>query len=144
MFFGQTSNSALVRAAAKSNVNHEPFPTPHNTDVVSRTRDSVSSEVSSKNGPRSLIIRGTTANSASEMYSEKLDQIGSAQTHLGRGQNDELLNSLDRGDFEGNLGLVGLDHLYSSLEILPTNIRRQQFRKTAGQKETTALQKRIG
>lgn len=82
MFFGQTSNSAVVRATAKSNVNHEPFPTPHSTDIVSRTRDSVSSEVSSKNGPRSLIIRGTIANSASEMYSAKLDQIGSAQTHL--------------------------------------------------------------
>lgn len=82
MFFGQTSNSAVGRAAAKSNVNHEPFPTPHNTDIVSRTRDSVSSEVSNKNGPRSLIIRGTIANSASEMYSAKLDQTGSAQMHL--------------------------------------------------------------
>ena len=76
MFFGQTSNNAVVRATAKSTVNHEPFPTPHNTDIVSRTRDSVSSEVSSKNGPRSLIIRGTIINSASEMYSEKLDQMG--------------------------------------------------------------------
>jgi hypothetical protein len=80
MFFGQTSNSAVVRAAAKSNVNHVPFPTPHNTDIVSRTRDSVSSEVSSKNGPRSLIIRGTIANSASEMYSENLDQTGLVST----------------------------------------------------------------
>jgi hypothetical protein len=60
------------------------------------------------------------------------------------GQNNELLDGLDRRDFEGNLGLVRLDHLYSSLEILPTNIRRQQFRKSAGQKETTTLQKRIG
>lgn len=100
-------HSAVARAAARSNVNHEPFPTPHNTDVVSRTRDSVSSEVSSKNGPRSLIIRGTIANSASEMYSAEPDQTGSAQTHLKEDKNDELLDGLDRGDFERNLSLVG-------------------------------------
>jgi len=64
--------------------------------------------------------------------------------YLKRGQNNELLDGLDRGDLEGNLGLVGLDHLYGSFEILPTNIRRQQFRKSARQKETTTLQKRIG
>lgn len=72
MFFGQTSSSAVVRATAKSIVNHEPFPTAAKTDTVSRTRDSVSSDVSSKNGPRSLIMRGTTANSACEIYSAKL------------------------------------------------------------------------
>jgi hypothetical protein len=89
MFFGQTSNSAVVRAAAKSNVNHEPFPTPHNTDIVLKTRDRVSSEVSSKNSPRSLIIHGTIANSAFKMYSTKLDQIGSAQMHL---KEDKAMN----------------------------------------------------
>jgi hypothetical protein len=46
----------------------------------------------------------------------------------------------------GNLSLVGLDHihLYCSLKILPTNIRRQKFHKSAGQKETATLQKWIG
>jgi hypothetical protein len=61
-----------------------------------------------------------------------------------REQNNKLLDGLDRGDFEGNIGLVRFDHLYGSLEILATNIRAKQFRKPAGQKQTATLQKRIG
>jgi hypothetical protein len=68
IFFGQTSKRAAVRASARSLVNHEPFATPDNTDTVSRTRESVSSDVSSKNGPRSLIMRGMVADSASDIY----------------------------------------------------------------------------
>jgi hypothetical protein len=82
IFFGQTSKSAAVRAPASSVVNHEPSPTSHKTDIVSRTMDKVSSEVSSKNGPRSLVMRGMMADWASEMYRAKL--------HLS-GQRDSLL-----------------------------------------------------
>ena len=143
MFFGQISNSAVERATVRSVVNHEPFATADNTETVSRTRDSVSSVVSSKKGPRSLIMRGTIANSVSEIYSAKLGKQKVSTKDL-QGPNDELLNGLDRGHFERNLSFVRLEHLYGSFEILPANVRRKQFCESTGQKQAATLQKWIG
>jgi hypothetical protein len=51
-----------------------------------------------------------------------------------RGRKNELLDGLDGGEFERDLSLIRLDHLYGSFEILPTNVRKEQLRKSAGQK----------
>ena len=52
---------------------------------------------------------------------------------------DGLLDRLDRGDFERDLGLVRLDDLYSSIEILPPCIRGEQIRKSTGKEDATTL-----
>jgi len=59
LFFSQTSNKATSRELASSVPSQLPPPTSRRTERVSRTRLRVSSDVMSKNGPRSFVIRGT-------------------------------------------------------------------------------------
>jgi hypothetical protein len=53
----------MTKESANSVVSQLPLSTCTITDNVSRTRDKVSSEVMSRNGPRSLAIRGAKGES---------------------------------------------------------------------------------
>lgn len=57
LFLAHTSRMARTRESANSGVIHLPSSTPTITDKVSRTRERVSSDVCSRNGPISLAIR---------------------------------------------------------------------------------------
>ena len=58
LFLPQTSKIAFTSDCVKSGVSHLPWSISMTTASVSKTSESVSSEVSSRNGPKSLAIRG--------------------------------------------------------------------------------------
>lgn len=59
LFFVHISKVASTSEFAKSVVSHDALPTSSTTDIVLRTKESVSSMVNSRNGPRSWAIRAT-------------------------------------------------------------------------------------
>lgn len=139
MFLAQTSRTACESSWASSGSNHLPSSIWTTTPIASKTSARVSSEVISKNGPRSLMIRGAKETIAlSSTCAQKLSGENESvirKLHTG----DELSDSLDSRYLHRNTGVTCLKDIHRRVDVLACKSNWQTLGVLTREDKTSSL-----